>query len=128
MKKHTYFIAAAICALLLGNLKGSALYAQSPQLLDAESGLIEAAGWLEVKATCTECHSAQMIVQNSGNRSVWKSRIEWMQDTQGLGLLSDIQEDTILTYLAENYGQKESSRRPAIPAHLMPTNPLGSVE
>jgi hypothetical protein len=128
MRKHVYFFTTAICILLLGNFNGSRVLAQSPQSVDAESGLIEALGWLEVKATCTECHSAQMITQTSGNRSVWKSRIEWMQETQGLGLLSDSQENTILTYLAENYGQKESSRRSAIPAHLMPINPLGSVE
>lgn len=128
MKKNSYFLTAATLTILAVISNSSDLEAQSAQLVDAESGLIEAAGWREVKATCTECHSAQMIVQNSGNRSVWKSRIEWMQESQGLRLLSDTQENTILTYLAENYGQKESSRRPAIPAHLMPTNPLGSVE
>lgn len=103
---------------------GTQLSAQNSA--DRVSGLIQAAGWQEVQANCTECHSAQMIIQNSGNREVWKSRILWMQETQGLAELSSETEDAILSYLAANYGQKEASRRGGLAAHLMPTNPLES--
>ncbi|MFT4862977.1 MAG: hypothetical protein ACI95C_002201 [Pseudohongiellaceae bacterium] len=126
MAKYSIGFTAAV--LLAASFGAVTTTAQSTQTLDTATGLIEAAGWLEVKATCTECHSAQMIVQNSGSRSVWKSRIAWMQETQGLGPLSESQEDSILSYLALNYGQKEATRRPAIPSHLMPANPLGSVD
>jgi len=71
----------------------------------------------------TECHSTQLITQNSGSRVVWESRIRWMQETQGLGDLSVEVEESILDYLAENYPQKESGRRPALPLELMPVNP-----
>lgn len=98
--------------------------AQSP---DAGSELVQAQGWVEVRDNCTECHSAQMITQNSGSRAVWKSRIVWMQETQGLGALSVETENAILSYLARHYGQKESGRRSSLPAHLMPANPLESV-
>ncbi len=93
------------------------------QETDSSTGLIVAEGWETVRATCTECHSAQLITSNSGSRAVWKSRILWMQDTQGLQQLTQDTEDTILSYLADHYGQKEASRRAALPAALMPANP-----
>jgi hypothetical protein len=126
MAKKIFALTAA--ALFAAAVNVSPTTAQSGQGIDSDTGLIEAAGWLDVKATCTECHSAQMIVQNSGSRSVWKSRIVWMQETQGLGPLSAGQEDSILNYLTENYGQKEATRRLGISAHLMPVNPLGSAD
>lgn len=88
----------------------------------ASGELIQAEGWQLVRDNCTECHSSQIIVQNSGNREVWKSRIEWMQNSQGLGELSPELEGSILDYLTTNYGQKIASRRQALPAHLMPPN------
>ena len=123
-----YSFASTVVAFLTPCLSALTAAAYGAQGIDSDTGLIEAAGWLDVKTTCTECHSAQMIVQNSGSRSVWKSRIVWMQETQGLGPLSDLQEESILSYLTENYGQKEATRRPAIPKNLMPTNPLGSAD
>jgi len=89
----------------------------------AAADLIQSEGWQLVRDNCTECHSSQIIVQNSGNREVWKSRIEWMQNSQGLGELGQELEDSILDYLATNYGQKIASRRQALPTHLMPANP-----
>lgn len=85
--------------------------------------LIQEEGWLLVRENCTECHSSQIIVQNSGSREVWKSRIEWMQNSQGLGELGPELEGSILDYLTANYGQKTASRRQALSAHLMPSNP-----
>ena len=90
---------------------------------DRVTGLIKEDGWQVVQANCTECHSAQIIMQNSGSRAVWKSRIVWMQETQGLGELSSASETAILAYLVSNYGQKDASRRASIPAHLLPSNP-----
>ena len=89
----------------------------------AAGELLREEGWQLVRDNCTKCHTTQIIVQNSGNRAVWKSRIEWMQDSQGLGELAPEVEDSILDYLATNYGQKAASRRQSLPAHLMPDNP-----
>ncbi len=89
----------------------------------AAGELIQAEGWQLVRDNCTECHSSQIIVQNSGNREVWRSRIEWMQSSQGLGELGPELEGSILDYLTSNYGQKTASRRQALPVHLMPSNP-----
>jgi hypothetical protein len=102
--------------------------ASSAQEIDSFSGLKISEGWLQVQATCTECHSAQLISQNSGSREVWKSRLRWMQDTQGLGQLTINLEDTILDYLASNYGQKAASRRAGIPDQLMPGNPYENAQ
>ncbi len=95
----------------------------SAQENTAPGELIREQGWQLVRDNCTECHSSQIIVQNTGNREVWKSRIEWMQSSQGLGELAPELEESILDYLATNYGQKTASRRQALPAHLMPNNP-----
>ena len=102
--------------------------ASSAQEIDSFTGLKMSEGWLQVQATCTECHSAQLISQNSGSREVWKSRLRWMQDTQGLGQLTINLEDTILDYLASNYGQKPASRRAGLPAKLMPDNPYENAQ
>ena len=88
----------------------------------AAGELVQEEGWELVRDNCTECHSSLIIVQNSGNRDVWKSRIQWMQSSQGLGELDLEVEGSILDYLTSNYGQKTASRRQALPMHLMPSN------
>ena len=88
----------------------------------AAGELVQEEGWELVRDNCTECHSSLIIVQNSGNRDVWKSRIEWMQSSQGLGELDLEVEGSILDYLTSNYGQKTASRRQALSMHLMPSN------
>ena len=93
------------------------------QEIDGVTGLIMNEGWELVQTTCTECHSALIITQNSGNREVWKSRITWMQETQGLQELEVTIENSILVYLADNYGQKASARRASLTANLLPKNP-----
>lgn len=101
----------------------SQLCSSSAQEVDTETGLIINSGWQQVQTTCTTCHSAQLITQNSGSREVWHSRILWMQDTQGLQQLAPELEATILDYLAENYGPKAATRRAGLAAHLLPANP-----
>lgn len=100
-----------------------ASFHSTAQETDNSTGLIMADGWETVRSTCTECHSAQLITSNSGSRAVWKSRILWMQETQGLQQLAPATEETILSYLEDHYGQKEASRRAGLPAALMPANP-----
>ena len=90
---------------------------------DSASGLIIAEGWETVRSVCTECHSAQLITANAGSRSVWQSRIRWMQDSQGMQALAAAVEATILDYLAAEYGPRQASRRAGLPAALLPANP-----
>ena len=101
--------------------------AQSQQL-EATTGLIISDGWQLVEQTCTRCHSAQIITQNSGSREVWQSRIIWVQQTQGLEQLSPEILDPILDYLAQNYGQKAATRRLDLKEHLLPSNPYTTID
>ncbi len=94
-----------------------------PLELDAVTGLIQGQDWEVVRTSCTSCHSAQLITQNSGSREVWLSRIEWMQETQGLQQLAPDVQDKVLQYLEEYYGPKPATRRPALASHLLPANP-----
>ncbi|MEN2283408.1 hypothetical protein AAGF08_14780 [Algoriphagus sp. SE2] len=73
---------------------------------DVETGLLAGEGLTLVKANCTACHSSALILQNRFNRETWKSKIEWMQETQGLWDLG-VSEPIILDYLAENYAPEE---------------------
>jgi hypothetical protein len=100
----------------------------SAQETDNATGLIVADGWQAVQENCTECHSPLLITQNSGSKTVWESRIRWMQETQGLQQLDEPVEETILAYLSSNYGQKESGRRASLPSSLMPENPYESID
>ena len=99
------------------------LLPSAAQEIDDSTGLKIDDGWQQVSQTCTFCHAALMITQNSGTREVWRSRIEWMQKTQGMEQLSVPIEDEILSYLAENYGPKESTRRALLAADFLPVNP-----
>lgn len=108
--------------ILLGLLIG-VLAPAAAQQTDAETGLIIAGGWEDVRANCIACHSAAMITQNSGSISTWRSRIRWMQATQGLWELESELEASILDYLSSNYGEKTASRRPLLAPELLPPNP-----
>ncbi|WP_205743534.1 hypothetical protein [Halomonas alimentaria] len=94
---------------------------------DPDTGLVMAEGWETVRSNCTACHSANLVTQNSGTRNHWEYLIRWMQETQGLWEFQPETEDTILDYLAEYYGPKEDTRRPALPRTLMPDNPYPTV-
>ncbi len=115
------FLAVLVAAMPIGIDKLS--HAQES---DRVTGLIMSEGWELVQANCTECHSILLITQNSGNRAVWKSRIVWMQETQGLQELSEATENSILDYLANNYGQKASTRRAGLATNLLPENPYAT--
>tara|TARA_R110002051_G_scaffold276828_1_gene338185 strand:- start:9 stop:524 length:516 start_codon:yes stop_codon:yes gene_type:complete len=69
---------------------------------DVETGLLAGDGLELVKANCTACHSSALILQNRFTREGWHSKIEWMQETQGLWELGN-NESIILDYLAANY-------------------------
>lgn len=101
----------------------TATFSATDQTTDADTGLIIDNGWELVKSTCTRCHAADIVRNNSGNREVWKSRIIWMQENQGLEQLDVNTETAILDYLAKNYPQKQATRRPPLAAQLMPINP-----
>jgi len=86
---------------------------------DGKTGLALAPGFEVVSVQCTVCHSARLITQSRADRDGWLAMIRWMQDTQGLWPLGH-QEDTVLDYLATNYGAKPGGRRRPLAVGLMP--------
>jgi|SRR5690606_22341645 len=69
---------------------------------DSVTGFIVDDGFEIVKATCTACHSSDIVLQNKFTREGWKAKIVWMQETQGLWDLGD-NESIILDYLAKHH-------------------------
>ena len=115
---------ALLCALALLAL------AQAPwaaEETDRVTGLALEGDWQLVQANCTECHSALLITQNAGSRGIWQIRIATMRDTHGMDPLDAEIENRILNYLAEHYGQRQASRRPPLPPHLLPENPYSTL-
>ena len=78
--------------------------------IHVKTGLRDDKNLQVIISSCTSCHSAKLITQNRATREGWKSMIDWMQETQGLGDLGD-NEPIILTYLSEHYAPQEVSRR-----------------
>ena len=74
------------------------------------TGLIVDDGFIQVKASCTSCHSANLITQNRADRKGWEKMIRWMQETQNLWDLGP-NEPLILDYLAKNYAPVDKGRR-----------------
>jgi hypothetical protein len=74
------------------------------------TGLVDAEGLMTVVNNCTNCHSAQLVIQNRMNRERWIATIRWMQETQNLWDLGK-NEDIIVDYLVNNYPPKKKGRR-----------------
>lgn len=82
-----------------------------------------------VEETCTACHSAAIILQNRMSRQRWDETITWMQDKQGLGMLSPKIRIEILDYLEAVQGIDSPADTPAPKAKRIydydyPPNPL----
>lgn len=100
--------------------------AEAKPVIDEATGLIKAPGYEVVLATCTACHSAKLVVQNRGTRGDWEELLRWMQAKHNLWQMTPEVRDTILEYLATNYGVDEaqrSHRRKPLPSYLMPPLP-----
>lgn len=77
------------------------------------TGFIEAPGMQETINNCTNCHSAQLVIQNRMNKETWQTTIKWMQETQNLWDLGE-NEDVIIDYLVKNYPPSSKGRREAL--------------
>lgn len=94
--------------------------------VDQVTGLVMAPGYEVVIATCTACHSAKLVVQNRGTRSDWEEMLRWMQAKHNLWQMTPEVRDTILEYLATNYGvddAQRSMRRKPLASYLLPPLP-----
>ncbi|MDA1075306.1 MAG: hypothetical protein O3A63_11180 [Proteobacteria bacterium] len=90
---------------------------ETPQVAGS---LIRAPGWELVHAHCSGCHSITLVTSQRGERPFWKELIRWMQRTQNLWQFEPATEETILNYLATNYGAGRPQRRAPLAADLLP--------
>jgi len=74
------------------------------------TGFVEADGLMAVVNNCTNCHSAQLVIQNRMDRDRWIATIRWMQKTQNLWDLGE-NEAVIVNYLVTNYPPINKGRR-----------------
>ncbi|RKR12881.1 hypothetical protein CLV91_1593 [Maribacter vaceletii] len=74
------------------------------------TGFKEGEGLMETVNNCTNCHSAQLVIQNRMNKERWEETIHWMQETQNLWDLGD-NEAIIINYLVTNYPPVKKGRR-----------------
>ncbi len=81
--------------------------------IHVRTGLKNAAGLMTVVNNCTNCHSAQLVIQNRMNKDRWDATIKWMQETQNLWPLGANQE-IIVNYLVTNYPPIDKGRREAL--------------
>ncbi|MEG3659712.1 monoheme cytochrome C [Arenibacter palladensis] len=77
------------------------------------TGFKDGEGLMTVVNNCTNCHSAQLVIQNRMNEERWIEIIRWMQKTQNLWDLGD-NEKVIVNYLVTNYPPKSKGRREAL--------------
>ena len=86
---------------------------KGPEVVDGihvATGMVYDENFNVVRATCTSCHSSKLIIQNRATREGWKDMIVWMQETQGLPDLGDV-EPKVLDYLAAHYAPERMGRR-----------------
>lgn len=81
--------------------------------IDTESGLVNDANLMMVKAQCTACHSSKLILQHRFTRAGWQERIRWMQKYHKLWDLGE-SEKVVLDYLEKHYGPSSTPVRTAL--------------
>lgn len=78
--------------------------------IHVRTGLKDAEGLMTVVNNCTNCHSAQLVIQNRMSEEMWIETIRWMQETQNLWDLGK-NEKIIVNYLVTNYPSTNTGRR-----------------
>lgn len=81
--------------------------------IHVRTGFIDDKGLMTVVNNCTNCHSAQLVIQNRMNADRWNATIKWMQETQNLWPLHEKQK-IIVDYLVKNYPPIEKGRRASL--------------
>jgi hypothetical protein len=81
--------------------------------IHVRTGFVDDKGLMTVVNNCTNCHSAQLVIQNRMNADRWNATIKWMQESQGLWPLRENQK-IIVDYLVRNYPPIEKGRRASL--------------
>ncbi|HEY9561801.1 MAG TPA: hypothetical protein VIR29_13545 [Anseongella sp.] len=127
------FFLAAICLLTsLGiTITGSMTVTESVMITgqasdtlkyDSQTGLVVDKNMALVVASCSACHSTELIRQNRFTRDGWIAKIRWMQREHNLWDLGE-SEKAILDYLEKYYSPSSMDARAQ-----MRRAPLGDIE
>lgn len=81
------------------------------QRAEEESVLAEGAGRPETSGDCTACHNTALIRRRAFNRECWDEPIGWMTEKHGMNPLGGELRQTIVDYLAAQYGPPQRGPR-----------------
>jgi len=85
----------------LNNAQGETLF--DPQ--DNYWGLPRSAGYEEVAAYCTACHSLRIVMQQRQPREGWNYLLTWMTEKQGMAPPPTADREILLDYLSQHFGE-----------------------
>jgi hypothetical protein len=117
MWSHCYFAAAqivrrlAICSVLAAAFALPAT-AQTQTFTPRDENPEEfaaGAGRDETFYTCTACHNFKLVAQQGMSRRQWDDTLHWMTERHNMPKLEGKDRETILDYLAANYGQNNNA-------------------
>lgn len=87
-------------------------------------GLPAGEGREEVFYLCNACHSLKTVKQQGLPRDRWDELLHWMTEKQGMPALEGQERDTVLDYLAENFGIPKQQPMMMTPMSRPPLMPL----
>jgi cytochrome c5 len=82
--------------------------AQAPE---EETVLAEGPGRSETFGTCTACHNTALIRRSAFDRDRWDELMDWMTEKHGMNPLEGELRETIVDYLAAQYGPRQRGPR-----------------
>ena len=112
----------AWCAVAaMGFLAGGALAAVPDSEIDANTGLVKAGAWEEVRAFCSGCHSVDLVTSQHNDAAGWRQTIRTMQRSHNMVELPGPSEVRIVDYLAKHFApETRAHRRAPLSVRLMP--------
>ena len=81
------------------------------QRTEEESVLADAPGRSETFGYCTACHNTALIRRSAFTRDRWDELMDWMTEKHGMNPLEGELRQTIVDYLAGQYGPRQRGPR-----------------
>jgi hypothetical protein len=78
---------------------------------EEETVLAEGEGRAETFAYCTVCHNTALIRRSAFTRDRWDELMDWMAEKHGMNPLEGEFRQTIVDYLAAQYGPRQRGPR-----------------
>lgn len=78
---------------------------------EVETVLADGPGRAETFGYCTACHNTALIRRSAFTRDRWDELMDWMTEKQGMNPLEGELRETIVDYLAGQYGPRQRGPR-----------------